>query len=359
MIGYGSHGSSLRDLPRLRSTRRRRASSFDRTGGNDDFIIIRPGETVEIANLEGAGDVNHIWMTVASHLPTDPDHADGAYMRKIVLKAYWDDSEKPSILTPLGDFFGMGHARTSNFSSLPIQMSPEDGKGLNCWWHMPFANGARFEITNECTEMVLRFYYYIDYEAFDELEDGLGRFHASWRRQNPTNGITQRDMTNGEYLFSGKNTTGEGNYTILDTVGRGHYVGCVLSTTNLRGTEQWNWYGEGDDMIFVDGEQWPPEIHGTGTEDYFNTAWCPTQTFHGLYHGLTLPGGENWSGQISYYRFHIEDPITFEKSIRVTIEHGHNNHRCDDISSVAYWYQDTCSQSLILAPVEQRLPRML
>lgn len=357
MTGFGPHGSSLRDLPRLRSTRRRRVSSYDRSGGNNDFVVINPGETVEIADIAGAGDVNHIWMTVASHLPTDPDFIDGAYMRKIVLKAYWDGSEKPSILAPLGDFFGMGHARTGNFSSAPLQMSPEDGKGLNSWWHMPFADGARFEITNECTEMVLRFYFYIDYEEFDELEEGLGRFHASFHRENPTEGVEQGERTNGEFLFGDHNTSGEGNYVILDTEGRGHYVGCTFSVTNLRPTEQWNWYGEGDDMIFVDGEQWPPNIHGTGTEDYFNTAWCPTQTFHGPYHGITLPGGENWSGQISYYRFHVEDPIPFGKSIKVTIEHGHNNHRSDDLASVAYWYQDKPAQNLTLLPVEQRLPR--
>lgn len=358
MTGYGPHGSSLRDLPRLRSTKRRRVSSYDTSGGNNDYVVIKPGETAEIAAIPGAGDINHIWMTVASHEGQTPDSLDGAYMRKIVLKAYWDGCESPSILAPLGDFFGMGHARTGNFSSAPLQMSPEDGKGLNSWWHMPFANGARFEITNECTEMVLRFYYYIDYEAFDELEDGLGRFHASWNRENPTDGIPEEGMTNGEYLFGSKNTTGDGNYTILETTGRGHYVGCTFSTTNLRHSEQWNWYGEGDDMIFVDGEPWPPNLHGTGTEDYFNTAWCPTQTFHGPYHGITLAGGENWSGQISYYRFHVEDPITFEESIKVTIEHGHNNHRNDDISSVAYWYQDTCATNLTLAPVERRLPRL-
>lgn len=358
MTGYGPHGSSLRDLPRLRSTKRRRVSSYDKSGGNADFVVIKPGETAEIANITGAGDINHIWMTVADHNPVDPDSRDGAYMRKIVLKAYWDGADSPSILAPLGDFFGMGHARTENFTSAPLQMSPQDGKGLNSWWHMPFADGARFEITNECSDMVLRFYFYIDYEAFDELEDGLGRFHASWHRQCPTDGEEQGERSNSEYLFGAHNTTGEGNYTILETTGRGHYVGCTFSVTNLRHTEDWNWYGEGDDMIFVDGEAWPPNLHGTGTEDYFNTAWCPSQTHHAPYHGITLPGGPNWSGQISYYRFHVEDPVTFEKSIKVTIEHGHNNHRNDDISSVAYWYQEEVADNLTLAPVEDRLPRL-
>lgn len=357
MSNYGSHGSSLRDLPRLRTTKRRRVSSYDRDGGNEDRLTIGPGETVEIANITGAGDINHIWMTVAPKFPQTPESPDNAFLRKLVLKAYWDGSEHPSILVPLGDFFGVGHARTRNFSSLPLQMSPQDGKSLNSFFHMPFADGARFEITNESSELVVWFYYYIDYEAFDELEEGIGRFHASWRRENPTDGIEQGELSNSEFLFEGPNTTGDGNYTILETKGRGHYVGCVFNVTNLRHTEDWNWYGEGDDMIFIDGEQWPPSLHGTGTEDYFNTAWCPSQEYNAPYHGITLPGGENWAGQISYYRFHVEDPVTFDESIRVTIEHGHNNHRSDDISSVAYWYLDRIDDSLSLPPVEERLPR--
>src|SRR5690606_3907734 len=165
--------------------------------------------------------------------------------------------------------------------------------------------------------------------------------------------------------------------------GQGHYVGCNLNIHNLRVGEKqawpehlnwpvtvdqlregvpeiferFNWYGEGDDMIFIDGEPWPPSLHGTGTEDYFNTAWCPAVPYHAPYHGITLPGGENWSGKISLYRFHIEDPICFQKSIRVTIEHGHNNHRSDDVSSTAYWYQLEPHKPFSLPPVEQRLPR--
>ena len=358
MKNYGKHGSSLRDLPRLRDTKRRRVSSYDVTGGNEDRITLEPGQTVEFANIEGAGSVNHIWMTVAPKFPPGPETKDNAFMRKLVLRVYWDGNEHPSILVPLGDFFGMGHARTRTFASLPLQMSPQDGKSLNSFFHMPFADGARFEITNESEELVIWFYFYIDYEAFDELEEGLGRFHASWHRENPTDGIEQGELTNPEYLFEGKNTTGDGNYVILDTKGRGHYVGCVFNVTNLRHTEDWNWYGEGDDMIFVDGESWPPNLHGTGTEDYFNTAWCPSEEYNAPYHGITLPGGENWAGQISYYRFHVEDPVMFQESICVTIEHGHNNHRSDDISSVAYWYLDGIDETLTLPPVEERMPRL-
>ncbi|WP_166351988.1 glycoside hydrolase family 172 protein [Phytoactinopolyspora limicola] len=355
---YGSYGSSLRDLPRLRTTRRRRESSWDRTGGNQDFVTVHPGETATLADLSGAGSINHIWMTVADMAGAHPENLDNDYLRKLVLRVYWDGAERPSVLVPLGDFFGVGHARTTNFVSAPLQMSPQDGKGFNSFFHMPFADGARFELTSECTEAQMRFYYYIDYDAFDELEDGLGRFHASWNRQCPTDGVDETGMSNAEFEFGGHNLTGDGNYVILDTEGRGHYVGCVLNITNLRHTQEWNWYGEGDDMIFVDGEPFPPSLHGTGTEDYFNTAWCPSQTYHAPYHGLTLPGGPNWSGQISTYRFHVEDPVTFTTSIKVTIEHGHNNHRSDDLSSVAYWYQEHVSTALTLPPVDQRIPRI-
>ena len=109
-------------------------------------------------------------------------------------------------------------------------------------------------------------------------------------------------------------------------------------------------------MIFIDGEEWPPSLHGTGTEHYFGTAWCPHQQYSTPYHGLTL-GGENWSGQISYYRFHVEDPVTFEKRIRVTIEHGHANKRSDDYSSVAFWYQTEPHKPFSILPVDQRIPR--
>ncbi len=355
-MGYGPYGSSLRDLPRLRSSRRRRESSWDRTGGNEDRLILRAGQSAVLADISGAGSVNHIWITVAPAGGAGPASPDQDYLRSLVLGVYWDGQEHPSVLVPLGDFFGVGHARTTNFVSAPLQMSPQDGKGFNSWFHMPFADGARFEISSEGETEDLCFYYYIDYDTFDELEDGLGRFHASWRRENPTRGVTQGAQTNSEFLFQGTNLDGADNYTILEATGRGHYVGCVLNITNLRATSDWNWYGEGDDMIFVDGEPFPPSLHGTGTEDYLNTAWCPSQSYHAPYHGITLPGGENWSGQISAYRFHIEDPVPFTRSIRVSIEHGHANKRSDDLSSVAYWYQELPGAVLTLAPVDERLP---
>src|SRR5919197_1122783 len=280
----------LANLPRLTGTRSGRASSWDRSGGNDDRLTIRPGGRAVLADLGEAGVVRHIWMTIACR--------EIHYLRKIVLRAFWDRETDPSIEVPVGDFFGIGHAQTRNFVSLPLQMSPEDGKGFNCWFPMPFER-ARFEVENECAADVL-LYYYIDYEVMD-ADPRMGRFHAQFRRENPTDGISDEGMTNDEFQ---------------------------------------------------------PALHGTGTEDYFNTAWCPTQEYHAPYHGLTMPGEQNWWGKVSMYRFHIEDPVRFRRSIRVTIEHGHANHRSDDYSSTAYWYQAEPHASFpALPPVAERLPR--
>ena len=177
------------------------------------------------------------------------------------------------------------------------------------------------------------------------------------RESTCISGVGEEDQSNEEFLFGGENLGGEGNYTILEAEGRGHYVGCVLNVHNLRETNQWNWYGEGDDMIFIDGEEWPPSLHGTGTEDYFNTTWCLQQGYSAPNHGITLGGGDNWSGHVSLYRFHVEDPVTFESSILVAIEHGHANKRCDDLSSVAYRYQAEPHRSFSILPVGQRIPR--
>ena len=368
-------GSPLGELPRIRAVRTKRCSSWDITGGNNDFLVVQPGETVNLADVEGAGCVNHIWCT---HM-CEQEH----YLRRLVVRMWWDGEETPSVEVPLGDFFGVGHAKTVNFASLPLQMSPSVGKAFNCWFPMPFASRARIELTSEA-EVPATFYYYVDYELHDEIPADFGRFHAQWRRQNPTAGISDEKLSSADYSFGGTNIGGENNYVILDAEGQGHYVGCNLSIQNLRlrpdldwpsdlsWPPKWeeiaerredlymcfNWYGEGDDMIFIDGEAWPPSLHGTGTEDYFNTAYCPATKYDSAYHGITIPGGPNWSGQISLYRFHIEDPIHFQKSIRVTIEHGHANRRSDDYSSTAYWYQlDPHGAFPGLPEVSDRLPR--
>ncbi|OZB95382.1 glycoside hydrolase family 172 protein [Paenibacillus sp. XY044] len=344
--------NQLSSLSLTRSGKRMRESSYDRTGGNKDYFSILPGDHTEICKLQGAGAITHIWMTMASDVPVEEDYLP----RKIVLRMYWDDEIEPSVEAPIGDFFGMGHGITKNYTSAALMMSPEDGKALNCFFRMPYADGARITIESEAASPI-KFYFYIDYEQYDRLPDEELRFHAQWHRENPTGGIAEDGVDNAFFEFGGKNTTGDGNYVILDAVGRGHYIGCNFNVHNLRDTREWNWYGEGDDMIFIDGEPWPPTLHGTGMEDYFNTAWCPQQEVCTPYHGITLGGGPNWSGKISTYRYHILDPIMFDKSIKVTIEHGHNNHRSDDVSSTAYWYQAEPHRPFPDLPkVEQRLP---
>jgi hypothetical protein len=346
----GTLGGPLRNLARLRDVQSRRASSYDRSGGNDDFVWLAPGQTHELLAAEGAGCITHIWMTSASK--------EQDYLRKLVLRMWWDGEDAPSVEVPLGDFFGLGHAQTRNFASLPLAMSPQGGRSFTCYFPMPFAHGARIAIESQCTREPARLYFYVDYETYGGLAPDLGRFHAQWRRQNPCDGISPEGMDFVDYQFGGTNPSGEGNYVILEAEGRGHYVGCHLDIHNLTETRGRNWYGEGDDMIFVDGEPFPPSLHGTGTEDYFNTAWCPQEPYTSPYFGITLPGGPNWSGKISLYRYHIEDPIHFQTSIRVTIEHGHANRRADDYASTAYWYQAEPHKAFPpLLPVELRLPR--
>src|SRR5437868_6784376 len=133
----------LSQLPFLTDTTSARASSWDRTGGNDDRLHIPPGASAVLAEIDSPGVIRHIWATIACR---EPD-----YLRKIVLRAWWDGEERPSIEAPVGDFFGMGHARTRNFAALPLQMSPEDGRAFNCFFAMPFAQ-ARLEVQSDCSD---------------------------------------------------------------------------------------------------------------------------------------------------------------------------------------------------------------
>ncbi|MHA1270188.1 MAG: glycoside hydrolase family 172 protein [Candidatus Helarchaeota archaeon] len=339
----------MRDLPRLRNYKRRRISSHDKTHGNKDFLSIKRKKKHVIADIKGAGCITHIWCTM--------DCSSKYYLRKIILRAYWDEEENPSIEVPIGDFFGIGHGICKNFVSMPLTMSPENGRGFNCFFPMPFSKNARFEIENEANSSLI-FYFYIDYEEYKELDKDMGRFHACWNRKNPCEGVPDEKFPNNmSYLLLGKNEDFSKNYIILEAEGKGHYVGCNVNIHNLREINEHNWFGEGDDMIYIDGSE-EPVIYGTGTEDYFNTAFCPTQEYNAPYHGITLPGGKNWSGKISYYRFHILDPIYFDKSVKVTIEHGHANRLANDYSSTAYWYQTEPHKKFRqMLSVEKRLPR--
>lgn len=349
MIGKTSLGS----LPYLRNFKSKRSSSFDDQGNNSDWWYIEPGNTATLLNTAQPGCIKHIWMTIG---------CDDLFPRQAILRMYWDDEEHPSVEVPVGDFFGIGHGVFKDFISLPLQMSPQDGRGMNCWFPMPF-DSARITLESNC-ENRINCYFYIDYEEYSEPHGpDVARFHAQWRREAVTEGWLTEKLDDGNLwdIWSRKpNITGDDNYVILETEGSGVYVGCNLNIDVFE--KQGNdWYGEGDDMIFVDGEPWPPALHGTGTEDYFNMAFCPRTEYCAPYHGLTLYSGNSdwpWSGKNSMYRFHVEDPIRFNKSIRVTIEHGHANKLFNDYSSTAYWYQiEPHNKFPQILSVVERMPR--
>ena len=320
--------------------KRKRISSYDRSWANKDWIIIKPRETTILGEVKGAGCVKHIWCTYSCH----SKHS----LRNAILRMYWDNESQnnPSVEVPLGDFFGMGHAKHKNFVSLPLQMSPRGGKGFNCWWPMPFSSGFKITLEND-NDSKLKLFYYLDYELFEdkfENEADFGRFHAQWRRENPPK-VKKRDSETGKHIsrfrpkkftFSGKNTEPlKYNYRILEAKGKGHYVGCNLNIYNKTFIPLFffpNWPGEGDDMIFIDDdiEKGVPTLCGTGTEDYVCQAWSQQKKYFAPYFGTIKGGGLNWHGKITYYRYHIEDPIYFNRQIIVSIEHGHDNHRKDD-----------------------------
>lgn len=343
-------GGPLSGIQVLRDVRTKRCSSYDREGGNRDACPIEPGRSLVLADIKGAGRITHIWFTIGSW-----EDAKN-YLRKLVLRVWWDGEKEPSIEVPVGDFFGMGHSRVQSYQSLPFNVSTSGGKdnnfaAFNCYWPMPFGKRAKLVIDNEGEARIASFYYYVDYEEHDRISDQEGRFHAQWRRVNPCPG-----REDGREEGAEPNLTGKDNYIILEAKGRGHYVGCNYSVHNLHG----GWWGEGDDMFFIDGEKWPPSLHGTGSEDYFGHAWG-MQDNHGSYNGVSLhiPGGAHALGEkITVYRYHIQDPVHFAKSLNVSIEHGHANRRSDDVSSTAFWYQTEPHASFPPLPsVEERLPR--
>ncbi len=303
----------------------RRVSSFDRSGGNRDALAIEPGATAVLAEISGPGAIHHIWVTIA---------AEPFYGRKLVLRMYWDGEGAPSVEAPLGDFFGVGHGLSRNLSSLPLACS-SDGRAKNGYWYMPFLRSARITVANEGSRPVAAFYYYIDYRLLPELSASTPTFHAQYRQETP--------------CLPGR------NYVLLEAEGRGHYVGCNLSVLQ----RAMGWWGEGDDMIYVDGET-TPSLHGTGSEDYFSDAWGMRED-ENLFYGCPLQEEDFQAGsKATVYRFHIPDPVPFRRSIRVTIEHGHANDRSDYYSSVAYWYQTEPHRPFPPLPgVEERLPYAL
>lgn len=326
-------GDSLADISGPIEGRRMRASSTAPAEGNRDHAVIQPGETITLAELDGPGVIQHIWFTVSS--------GDFRYPAKTILRIYWDDHSEPSVQAPLGDFFAAGHGMRVNVNSEPVQVSAE-GRSYNCYWPMPFRRKARIEVENQSDKRMGALYYYIDWLKLDKPKENAYYFHAQYRQERP------HDPSH--------------DYTILETTGRGNYVGTVLSSH----CGYHSWFGEGDDRVYIDGEA-KPSLTGTGTEDYFNDAWGFREFCH-PYAGCTIFEGRSIDSRVTAYRWHIRDPIPFRKSIRFTIENkgwiayedgshytGFGDRR-DNYSSVAFWYQQQPAANVPpMPPLDRRM----
>jgi hypothetical protein len=329
-------GGPFDGLFHLQNTETARISSYDRTGGNNDFVQIAPGETKTLAEISGAGVIRRFYMA--------PLSSDRMRYRKMILRMYWDGQKDPCVEVPLGDFYGSGLGTLRYFHSVAMDVNPgirsSDFDAMVSYLPMPFSKGARVTLENDGGMKDLIVWYHFDYERYPggELPPNSGRFHAQWRRvpKTPVKPGIPKNTQLGANQY--RNTTGDDNYVILDASGHGNFVGLYLTVDNIAG----GWYGEGDDMIFVDGQKWPPTYPGSGHEEVFNAGCCPDEEFWGLYTGFYLI--ENYKapfgGKNQMYRFYVNDPVRFRKSILVTIEHGHDNNFENDYTSTAFWYQD-------------------
>jgi Protein of unknown function (DUF2961) len=342
-LALGQQNSPLDGLANLSDAVSRRASSADRSGGNADWVEVKAKSAVTLADIKGAGSIRHIWFTINSPSPF--------HLRELVLRMNWDGETDPSVEVPIGDFFGTGFEyedgsgqKYQSWWSLPITVQD---RAMNCYFEMPFGTGARITLTNDGTQDVRNLYFHVDYQEFRDAKvvSNQGRFHAQWRHEL-TRAIPESES-------GGKNVDGKNNYVFMEAKGKGQYVGTILNVFGL----STGWWGEGDDMFFVDGESAHATINGTGMEDYFNNAWAFQKEFNYPFIGYSQQGNRDWTGSHTMYRFHIEDPIYFQSSLRATIEHGHADDRADDYTSVAFWYQTEPHQKLSpLPPVNERLP---
>lgn len=285
-------------------------------------IHIAGNQTVVLADIAGPGAIQHIWCTV-----------DPRFWRRLVLRAYWDGEETPSIEVPLGDFFCNGWCERANVNSLPVSVNPAGG--FNSYWEMPFRKHARLTLENLGPDMIYGFYYQVDY-TLTEVPENKAYLHAQWRRNNPL-----------PYMEV---------HTLLDGVrGQGQFVGTYLAV----GVNNNGWWGEGEIKFYMDGDDEWPTICGTGTEDYFGGAWDWEQPkgqymiystpFLGMHQVIQSDGLYTNQQRFGMYRWHIMDPIRFQKDLKVTIQDlgwrsakenkGRYLARQDDIASTSFWYQ--------------------
>jgi hypothetical protein len=279
------------------------------------YIIIEPGEVFNLAEIEGPGSIQHIWMTPTGN------------WRFYVIRFYWDDEEEPSVEVPVGDFFGMGWGEYAHLNSLAVCVNP--GRAFNCYWQMPFRKSCRITMENIDVKPT-RLYYQVDY-VLTEVPDNAAYFHAQFRRPLPDRGKEA--------------------YTIIDGIeGKGQYIGTYLAWQVNNG----GWWGEGEIKFFMDGDKEFPTICGTGAEDYF----CGSYNFDvggqytefstpysGLHQVIRPDGTYKANTRFGLYRWHITDPIRFDQDLRITIQdlgwrsEGRYLKQGSDIASVAYWYQ--------------------
>lgn len=290
-------------LPYLKPSKLIQVSSHDTTGGNNDRISIPSGKTATILNADGPGLISRIWFTI--------DSRDPYFLRRILIRMYWDDEENPSVEVPLGDFFGCGF-EYQQYSTPFLGMT---SGGYTCFFPMPFEESAKIDIVNETGQEIYAFYFQVDFHRLEKpISTDVGYFHAWWNRNI--------------------RTSVDSSYTVLKTIGKGHIVGVNL---NMQSYDGGITYLEGDEKVYIDGEK-KPSIHGTGTEDYFSSGWYFSKgVYAGPYNGLIYKNDS--LGRIAAYRFHILDPISFKKSVKFLIEHGHADLDVADYSSTVYWYQ--------------------
>jgi hypothetical protein len=312
---------------------------------NSDNFRVAPGATHVLMDEKGPGVITHIWMTFLGPEPQDWARNGSANHQDMLLRIYWDGSKKPGVEAPVGDFFANCFGKRSEVISMPVVV--EDADSYNCFWHMPFRKSARIEIVNQSDKPVNLLYYNIDWIKKDSLPKDTPYFYARYRQEYP--------------VEKGK------DYTILETKGKGHYVGTVLAVR----TRSPSWFGEGDEKIYIDGET-KPSIWGTGTEDYFLSAWGLQKTSTPYFGTAYFDQWGIVGGHTSAFRWHVNDPFVFNTGIKVTLEHfgwiapDENpqnkstswNEREDDFSSVAFWYQTGEPTFTARAPsgAERRLP---
>jgi hypothetical protein len=344
-------GDFMADLARPHDGRSMRATSTAKMGAdgkpdpngqpnpnsNSDNSNVAPGRRKILLDVKGPGVITHIWITFLGPEPHPWAKNGSANHQEMLLRMYWDGNPRPAVEAPVGDFFANSFGKRSEVISLPVIV--EDADSYNCFWHMPFRKSARIEVVNESEKPISLLYYNIDWIKKDRIPKDTPYFYAQYRQEYPAE--------------KGK------DYVILDTKGKGHYVGTVLSVR----TRSPAWFGEGDEKIYIDGED-KASIWGTGTEDYFLSAWG-LKTTSTPYFGV--PYFDQWGivgSHTSAYRWHINDPLVFNKGIKVTIEHfgwmspDENpqyksdswNEREDDYSSVAFWYQTGESAFAARAP---------